>query len=609
MKEHLKIKVKSAPSDPGVYQFFNSEKKIIYIGKAKNIRNRVRTYFQSSKNQSSKTITMVKRIEEIEWIIVRNEVEALMTEANLIKRYQPRYNIDLRDDKSYPFIRITKEPYPQVFITRTIVQDGSKYFGPFTDSKQLRIMLKAINKLFPIRSCSYHIDDDVIRSKKISVCLDYHIKKCEGPCEGIVTEKKYAEMIQRVEEFLKGNTKGIVSYIKLRMIDSSKNQKYEEAAIYRDQLNAIDLFKKKQSHVATDFTKRDVVTVARDGGIGIAVVLRIRNGKIFSRDSLHLKQLTTSKEDILKTVITRFYMDSDFLPEEISLQYPPSDESGLRLFLKEKNKRRVGLIYPKIGEKAKELRVTMQNANLLLGEWKLDMQRRRDIVPKVLEQLKQDLNMDIPPKRIEGFDVSHLGGTNTVASMVCFIDGKPKKSEYRKFNIKSIKGIDDFASIREVVIRRYKRVKEEKKPVPDLILIDGGKGQLSMALSALRELGMDYISIIGLAKKLEEVYIPGNSEPQNIKKTSSSLILLRRIRDEAHRFAITFQKMKRRKDLTRSIYEDIKGLGKKRLKVLLQNFNGPKEISKLTPELIKGKTGIPIEIVKEIIKISKTNAL
>ena len=609
MKEHLKIKVKSAPSDPGVYQFFNSEKKIIYIGKAKNIRNRVRTYFQSSKNQSSKTITMVKRIEEIEWIIVRNEVEALMTEANLIKRYQPRYNIDLRDDKSYPFIRITKEPYPQVFITRTIVQDGSKYFGPFTDSKQLRIMLKAINKLFPIRSCSYHIDDDVIKSKKISVCLDYHIKKCEGPCEGIVTKKKYAEMIQRVEEFLKGNTKGIVSYIKLRMIDSSKNQKYEEAAIYRDQLNAIDLFKKKQSHVATDFTKRDVVTVARDGGIGIAVVLRIRNGKIFSRDSLHLKQLTTSKEEILKTVITRFYMDSDFLPEEISLQYPPSDESGLQIFLKEKNKKRVGFIYPKIGEKAKELRVTMQNANLLLGEWKLDMQRRKDIVPKVLEQLKQDLNMDIPPKRIEGFDVSHLGGTNTVASMVCFIDGKPKKSEYRKFNIKSIKGIDDFASIREVVIRRYKRVKEEKKPVPDLILIDGGKGQLSMALSALRELGMDYISIIGLAKKLEEVYIPGNSEPQNIKKTSSSLILLRRIRDEAHRFAITFQKMKRRKDLTRSIYEDIKGLGKKRLKVLLQNFNGPKEISKLTPELIKGKTGIPIEIVKEIIKISKTNAL
>ena len=605
MKEDLKLKIKSAPNAPGVYQFFNSEKKIIYIGKAKSIKNRVRTYFQSSKNHSSKTITLVKKIEGIEWIIVRNEVEALMTEANLIKRHQPHYNIDLRDDKSYPFIRITKEPYPQVFITRKIIRDGSRYFGPFTDSRQLRIMLKAINKLFQIRSCSYFIDDDVIHSKKISVCLDYHIKKCEGPCEGLVSEGEYAKMIQRVEDFLKGKTNDLASHIKAMMMESSKNQNYEEASIYRDQLNAIDLFKKKQSHVATDFTERDVITIVREDDIGIAVVLRIRNGKIFSRDSLHLKQLTNDNGNTLKTVITRFYMDSDFLPEEISLEQTPKDEGELLLFLKKKKKKKVGFIYPKIGEKAKELRVTMQNATLLLGEWKLEMQRRKDIIPKILEQLKQDLNMDIPPRRIEGFDVSHLGGTNTVASMVCFIDGKAKKSQYRKFNIKSIKGVDDFASIREVVFRRYKRIKDEKKPIPDLILIDGGKGQLSMALSALRELGMDYISIIGLAKKLEEVFVPGNSEPQNIKKTSPSLILLRRIRDEAHRFAITFQKEKRSKDLTRSIYEDIRGMGKKRLKILFQFFNGPKEISKLTPEVIKNKTGIPIEIAKEVINISK----
>ena len=605
MKEDLKLKIKSAPNAPGVYQFFNSEKKIIYIGKAKSIKNRVRTYFQSSKNHSSKTITLVKKIEGIEWIIVRNEVEALMTEANLIKRHQPHYNIDLRDDKSYPFIRITKEPYPQVFITRKIIRDGSRYFGPFTDSRQLRIMLKAINKLFQIRSCSYFIDDDVIHSKKISVCLDYHIKKCEGPCEGLVSEEEYAQMIKRVEDFLKGKTNDLASHIKAMMMESSKNQNYEEASIYRDQLNAIDLFKKKQSHVATDFTERDVITIVREDDIGIAVVLRIRNGKIFSRDSLHLKQLTNDNGNTLKTVITRFYIDSDFLPEEISLEQTPKDEGELLLFLKKKKKKKVGFIYPKIGEKAKELRVTMQNATLLLGEWKLEMQRRKDIIPKILEQLKQDLNMDIPPRRIEGFDVSHLGGTNTVASMVCFIDGKPKKSQYRKFNIKSIKGVDDFASIREVVFRRYKRIKDEKKPIPDLILIDGGKGQLSMALSALRELGMDYISIIGLAKKLEEVFVPGNSEPQNIKKTSPSLILLRRIRDEAHRFAITFQKEKRSKDLTRSIYEDIRGMGKKRLKILFQFFNGPKEISKLTPEVIKNKTGIPIEIAKEVINISK----
>ena len=547
MKEHLINKLKQAPTDPGVYQFFNSKNKIIYIGKAKNIKNRVRSYFQNSKNKSSKTITLVKNIEKIEWIIVRNEVEALMTEANLIKKHQPRYNIDLRDDKSYPFIRITNESYPQVFITRKIVRDGSKYYGPFTDSYQLRIILKAISRLFQIRSCSYAINEEVIRKKKISVCLDYHIKKCEGPCEGLVSEHKYSKMIKRVEDFMRGKTKDLEHYLKMMMMESSKVQKYEEAATYRDQLNAINVFKKKQSQVATDFTERDVITVVKEGEIGVAVVLRIRNGKIFSRDKLHLKQLLDDDASILKTVITRFYMDSDFIPQEISLQYPPKDEHDISKLLCKKRKKKVNFVYPKIGEKAKELRVTLQNAKLLLGEWKIDIQKRKDYVPKTLQQLKDDLNMDVPPKRIEGFDVSHLGGTNTVASMVCFVDGKPKRSEYRKFNIKSVDGIDDFASIREVVLRRYKRVKNEKLPIPDLILIDGGKGQLSMALSALRELGMDYIPVIGLAKRLEEIYVPGNSEPQNLKKSSSSLILLMRIRDEAHRFAISFQKSKRKK--------------------------------------------------------------
>ena len=609
MKEHLINKIKQAPTDPGVYQFFNSKNKIIYIGKAKNIKNRVRSYFQNSKNKSSKTITLVKNIEKIEWIIVRNEVEALMTEANLIKKHQPRYNIDLRDDKSYPFIRITNESYPQVFITRKIVRDGSKYYGPFTDSYQLRIILKAISRLFQIRSCSYAINEEVIRKKKISVCLDYHIKKCEGPCEGLVSEHKYSKMIKRVEDFMRGKTKDLEHYLKMMMMESSKMQKYEEAATYRDQLNAINVFKKKQSQVATDFTERDVITVVKEGEIGVAVVLRIRNGKIFSRDKLHLKQLLDDDASILKTVITRFYMDSDFIPQEISLQYPPKDEHDISKLLCKKRKKKVNFVYPKIGEKAKELRVTLQNAKLLLGEWKIDIQKRKDYVPKTLQQLKDDLNMDVPPKRIEGFDVSHLGGTNTVASMVCFVDGKPKRSEYRKFNIKSVDGIDDFASIREVVLRRYKRVKNEKLPIPDLILIDGGKGQLSMALSALRELGMDYIPVVGLAKRLEEIYVPGNSEPQNLKKTSTSLILLMRIRDEAHRFAISFQKSKRKKDLTKSIFSNINGVGNKRLEKLLQLFNGPKEISESSPKIIHSKTGIPIKIASEIIRTSKKSIL
>lgn len=609
MKEHLINKIKQAPTDPGVYQFFNSKNKIIYIGKAKNIKNRVRSYFQNSKNKSSKTITLVKNIEKIEWIIVRNEVEALMTEANLIKKHQPRYNIDLRDDKSYPFIRITNESYPQVFITRKIVRDGSKYYGPFTDSYQLRIILKAISRLFQIRSCSYAINEEVIRKKKISVCLDYHIKKCEGPCEGLVSEHKYSKMIKRVEDFMRGKTKDLEHYLKMMMMESSKMQKYEEATTYRDQLNAINVFKKKQSQVATDFTERDVITVVKEGEIGVAVVLRIRNGKIFSRDKLHLKQLLDDDASILKTVITRFYMDSDFIPQEISLQYPPKDEHDISKLLCKKRKKKVNFVYPKIGEKAKELRVTLQNAKLLLGEWKIDIQKRKDYVPKTLQQLKDDLNMDVIPKRIEGFDVSHLGGTNTVASMVCFVDGKPKRSEYRKYNIKSVDGIDDFASIREVVLRRYKRVKNEKLPIPDLILIDGGKGQLSMALSALRELGMDYIPVVGLAKRLEEIYVPGNSEPQNLKKTSTSLILLMRIRDEAHRFAISFQKSKRKKDLTKSIFSNINGVGKKRLEKLLQLFNGPKEISESSPKIIHSKTGIPIKIASEIIRTSKKSIL
>ena len=544
MKEFLQKKIKQAPTDPGVYHFLNSDKKIIYIGKAKNIRNRIRTYFQKSNNISSKNATMVKHVTDIEWIVVRNEVEALMTEANLIKEHQPRYNVDLKDDKSYPFIRITNEPFPQVFITRNIIRDGSKYYGPFTDTRRLRMILKALNKVFPIRSCSYLIDAKVIKEKKISICLDYHINKCEGPCEGLVSRDQYFIMVNRIEDFMRGKTKVIESHLNDMMVKASKEQRYEEAGLYRDQLSAIDSFKRKQSHVATDFTERDVIALAREGSYGVAVVLRIRNGKIFSRDKLLLKQLTDD-EIIMKTVITRFYMDSDYLPKEISLQVVPADEQELILWMKERKKSSVKFIFPQKGEKAKELRVTMQNAKLLLSEWLLNRQKRKDQVPSILEQLKDDLNMDVPPRRIEAFDISHLGGTNTVASLVCFIDGRPKKTKYRKYNIKSVKGIDDFASMREVVFRRYRRIKEESRSMPDLILVDGGKGQLSMALSALRELGMDYIPIIGLAKKLEEVFVPGNSESQFIHKTSPGLLLLRRIRDEAHRFAITFQRKKK----------------------------------------------------------------
>ncbi|HJM12225.1 MAG TPA: excinuclease ABC subunit UvrC, partial [Candidatus Marinimicrobia bacterium] len=593
MNQSVQDKLKQVPTEPGVYQFLNSAQKIIYIGKAKNLRNRVRSYFQKSKYQSPKNVTMVRHITDLEWIVVRNEVEALMTEANLIKTHHPRYNIDLRDDKTYPFIRITNEPFPQVVLTRKIIRDGSKYYGPFTDVWRLRMTMKALYKVFPIRSCIFYLDEAVVKEKKVSICLDYHIKKCEGPCEGLVPQGHYLEMVKRIEEFMKGKTKLTESYISNMMKEASSKQNYEEAAMYRDQLNAILSFKEKQSHVATDFEERDVIALARKGSLGVAVVLRIRNGRIFSRDKLSLKQLDDNDESTLKTIVTRFYMDSDFIPREMSLQVCPLDEKELNIWLKKKRKGAVRFLYPKKGEKAKELRITMQNARLLLGEWIINREKRKDQVPKMLDQLREDLSLDVPPRRIEAFDISHLGGTNTVASMVCFMDTRPRKTEYRKFNIKSVDGIDDYAAMREVVFRRYKRVKEEEKPLPDLVLIDGGKGQLSMAVSALRELGLDYIPVIGLAKRLDEIFVPGNSEPQSIHKQSSGLILLMRIRDEAHRFAVTYQRQKRNKKLVHSVFADIPGMGKKRLEKLLQSFDGPEAIAKLTPEVINGETGIP----------------
>jgi len=602
----LESQLKNIPILPGVYRFTNDKKEIIYIGKAKNLRSRVKSYFHKGKNQSPKNKTMIRHINGLEWIVVRNEVEALLTEANLIKEYSPRYNIMMKDDKSFPFVRITNEPFPQVFMTRTVVRDGSKYFGPFTDVNRLRLTLKALYKVFPIRSCSFHIDKKLITDKKVKLCLDYHIKKCEGPCEGLVSEKRYKKMISQIKRFMMGKTKEMMDYIYQQMNKSSKEMRYEQAAVYRDQLDAIKSFTEKQSQVAADFADRDVIALARENNLGVAVVIRIRSGRIFSRERISLKRLDDEDADTMKLVITNFYMDSDMIPSEISLPFQPSDEKGLLTCLKKKRCRTSKFLYPKRGEKAKELRIAYQNARLLLSEWIIKREKRKEQVPKMITQLQEDLNLDIPPRRIEGFDISHLSGSNTVGSLVSFVDAHPRKKDYRKYNINTVSGIDDFASMREVVFRRYKRVKEEKCDLPDLILVDGGKGQLSMAVSALRELGLDYIPVIGLAKKLEEVFIPGNPDAQSIHKNSLGLILLRRIRDEAHRFAITFQRKKRNKQMVKSIFSDIPGMGKKRIGDLLQSFGSPKSIAKLKPVAINQQTGIPIKISKEIIKVAKS---
>ena len=606
MMNEIENKLKHIPIDPGVYQFFNDKKKIIYIGKAKNLRNRVRSYFRSKKGMSSKNITMLKHIKNFEWIVVRNEVEALLTEANLIKNHKPKYNIDLRDDKSYPFIKITKEPYPQVLITRKIEKDGSKYYGPFTDVNRLRIIMNLLTKIFPIRSCTYQINESVIKEKKISLCLDYHIHKCEGPCEGLVSEKHYAEMVSRIESFIKGRTQKTVDYLRNLMMKASKEEKYEIAGIYRDQLNVIKIFQEKQKLISSNFDDRDIIALAKNNPIGIAVVLRIRNGRILSREKIVINNLDNSDKKNIATIITRFYLDSVLIPREILLQNKPLNDKDLITWLTEKAERKVKFVYPKIGDKAKEVRITYQNAKLLLGEWILKRQKKRDIVPKTIEKLRSDLNLVVPPKRIEAFDVSHLGGKDIVGSMVCFVNTKPKKSEYRKFKIKSVDDNNDFASIQEIVFRRYNRAIKESSPLPNLILIDGGKGQLSAAGLSLKKLGLEHIPIIGLAKRLEEVYVPGLKDPQSIEKQSPGLILLRKIRDEAHRFAITFQKSKRDANLVLSPFERIKGMGKKRVNTLLCTFENIKTISQLTAEVLNGETGIPLKISDEIILMAKS---
>ena len=599
-------KVKQVPTKPGVYFFKSVNGEIIYIGKAKHLRNRVKSYFQKSKHQSAKNISMIKRIADIEWIVVNTEVEALLTEANLIKQHQPHYNINLRDDKSFPYIRITKEPYPRVFITREIIRDGSKYFGPYTDVRHLRRSLKAVHKIFPLRSCDYLIDDKSILNKKVSLCLDYHIKKCEGPCEGMVSEKEYNIMIKQVIQFLQGRTKETESYIHSLMKKSSLDMRFEDAAMYRDQLDAIVKFKDQQRKVASDFEDRDVFALAKDEDYGIAVIVRIRNGRITSREKISLRNIDESDAVMMETIISRFYLESDFIPKEISLPCEPLNKAQLIYWLKEKRAGAIKLQIPQKGERAKEVRLAFQNAKLLLGEWLINRKKRMELVPKMINQLQDDLHLKAPPRRIEAFDISHLGGTNTVASMVCFIDGKPRRTQYRKFKVKTVKGIDDFASMREIVYRRYKRVKKEGVGFPDLILIDGGKPQLNAALQVFDAPHISPPIVLSIVKGANLVRatetIIAKEGILEMPLNSPAFILLQQVRDESHRFAILSNRRKKNKSIKYSVLNNIPGLGPMKKQKMLNHFKSIKAIKNASIQELCLVDGISIKLSTEIKK-------
>jgi excinuclease ABC subunit C len=574
MNQYLEDKLNALPLLPGIYQFINDKGKVIYVGKAKNLRSRVRSYFLN-KIESPKTTILVSKIADIQLIITDNEIEALVLENNLIKEFKPRYNILLKDDKSFPYIRVTNEPFPQIFPTRNIIKDGSKYFGPYTEVKSMKSSLRLITKIFKIRSCKLDITQDAIDKKKFKVCLDYHIKKCEGPCEGFVSREHYNSMVNQVIKVLRGKTGELIEELNLQMKDASGAMEFEKAAEIRDRIEQLQVYSSKQKIVTNDLDDRDIISAAHEGKDVTATVLNIRAGHLVGKRQLNLSAEGNEDEKQIYSAIIKFYYDEFVeVPQGIILDTEPEDSDTLLEWLNSKAIKKCRFIIPQKQSEVKSLLLMCkQNAILQLKEIQLQKMKKEGNVPYVLSALQRDLRLKKLPRLIECFDNSNLQGSDAVASMVVFTDGKPKKSLYRKFIIKTVEGPDDFASMREIISRRYSRVIEENQPVPDLIMVDGGKGQLSSAIESLDEIGLKGYEIIGLAKRLEEVFLRGESEPQSIPKTSSSLKLLQHVRDEAHRFAITFHRARRSKRTITSELLEIKGIGEKVVQKLLTKYS------------------------------------
>ena len=593
------------PDRPGVYFFKNKKQDIIYIGKAKSLRKRVASYFRTQEKLDPKTAVMMRNASAIDWIVVGTEVDALLTEANMIKEYKPKYNVFLKDDKTLPYIRITNEPYPRIEIVRmkSIARDGHTYFGPYTDTGYLRDVLKTINYIFPVRSCTYAIDNRFIKTSNVKVCLDYHIKRCDGPCEGLVSSENYQDMVSDIKQFIRGRSREIERYLKDRIDKESKSQRYEEAARYRDQLVAVKEFTKNQNKFVASDSSRDIIGIAFEGLYAIGLVFRIRNGKFITKEKFNISNVSEWSYDImLPQFILQYYSSTQDIPSEIIIDTKYADILSQERWLEQIAGKKVSIRVPKRGEKLKALNLCKRNAELMLNDIKLKKIKRREYIPKSISQLQHDLSLAVPPRRIEAFDNSNTQGQNPVAAMVTFVNSKPLKKGYRRFNIKTVDGPDDYASMREIIHRRYSRVIKEKLPQPDLILIDGGKGQLSSAKSALDELGLSYIPLIGLAKRLEEVFVPGSQEPQSISKASAGLRLLKNIRDEVHRFAITFHREVRSKDMLRSSLSNISGLGRRRIQSLMSEFESLGDIKSLPAKEVAERTSIPIGIIRELQK-------
>ncbi|EMS34382.1 Excinuclease ABC subunit C [Mariniradius saccharolyticus AK6] len=572
----------SLPDLPGVYKYFNALQELIYVGKAKSLKKRVSSYFVKGTRLNYKTRRMVKEIQKIEITIVENELDALLLENNLIKKTQPRYNILLKDDKTYPYLLLTKEPFPRIYPTRKLIPNRGTYFGPFASVKAMNNVLELIRSIFTIRTCRLDLSAENIQAKKFKICLEYHIGNCLGPCEGLQKEEDYLKEIEHAKHILKGNLGAAKTFLKKNMLEAAESLAFERAHYFKNKLDLLEKYQAKSLVANPSIQDLDVFGIESDEKSAYVNYLKVKNGAIIITKTVELKKrLDETEGELLLTAIIRLRDQFNSDAEEIIANIPLEEEfEGMNVTV------------PKIGDKKKLVELSLKNAQYYRTEKLLSAGEVKDKKDRVIKQLQADLSLKEIPRYIECFDNSNIQGTNPVASMVCFLNGKPATKEYRHFHVKTVEGPNDFASMTEIVGRRYRRLLEEEKDLPNLIVIDGGKGQLSSAVEAMKELGIyGKVPVIGIAKRLEEIYFPEDQYPLHIDKKSESLRLLQKIRDEAHRFAITFHRQVRSKKAFNTTLTDIEGIGEATANKLLKHFKSVKKIKEADVESLAAVIG------------------
>ncbi|NMA86512.1 MAG: excinuclease ABC subunit UvrC [Tissierellia bacterium] len=595
--------LKKLPDKPGVYIMKEKTGEIIYVGKAISLKKRVRQYFGSTKNNPPKVNVMIKHIHEFEYIIVDNEIEALILEANLIKKHRPKYNILLRDDKQYPYIKVTvNEKYPRVIKTRNILKDGAKYFGPYPSVYAVNDTIDIIRRLYPIRTCNRDLNKDIGKTRP---CLNYHIGRCIGPCQGNVSEEKYMEMIDEILMFLSGKEDKLIDKIEEKMKKAAENMDYENAAKYRDQINSLNIILEKQKIVSSNIIDQDIIGMARGIDEVCIQVFFIRSGKIVGREHFIISDtFNEDRANILNSFIKQFYLGTAYVPKEIFIEEEIEDMDTIAKWLSEKRGSKVIIKVPKRGEKSQLMDMVKTNARDMLeqyGDKFLRIQRENE---KALKEIQYALGLEEIPNRIEAYDISNIAGVSPVGSMVVFEGGKPKKSDYRRFKIQSVNTPDDYKSMEEIIRRRFKRALSQSKGfaiLPDLIMIDGGKGQINIALGVLEELNLN-IPVCGLVK--DDFHrtrgIIYNNKEINLAEDSSGYRLIFKIQEEAHRFAINYHRSLRSKKMFKSELDDIKGIGEKRKKALLKHFHTIDNIKKASIEELAQVESMNIKVAEDL---------